>query len=220
MQKPGSKKGLAVILSGLKGFENPRIELEQYTTESEIAAEVLWNAFLVGEIQEKTAADLGCGTGILGIGALLLGASKVFFVDKDLKALETAKENLIRASEKYGKELAKKAVFLHRDVSLFDEKVDIVLENPPFGIKGERHADKAFLEKAMGISDTIYSFHKEESKRFISAVCRDKGFRVEGYWEFDWPLKKAYSFHSKKVEHIRVGCWRIKKDTKERKVFK
>ncbi len=95
-----TKKQLAMILSQLKGFSSPKIKLEQYMTEGEIAAEIAWNAFYRREIEEKTVADLGCGTGILGLSTLLLGAKKVYFVDIDKDALAIAKENLKMLEEK------------------------------------------------------------------------------------------------------------------------
>jgi putative methylase len=211
MIKLGSKAGLAVILSRLKGFEKPKIELEQYSTESEIAAEILWNMIFRREIEGKVIADLGCGTGILGIGALLLGAKRVFLVDKDEEAIDIAKKNLTYIEEQFDEDMPERAEFVCKDIALFDEKVDIVVENPPFGIQGKRHSDKEFLEKAMQISSVIYSFHKSESKQFIAAVSRDNGFKINGYWEFDWPVKRAFSFHTKKIERIKVGCWRLEK---------
>lgn len=39
--------------------------------------------------------DIGCGSGILGIGAAKLGASPVLGVDIDAKAIENAKENIV-----------------------------------------------------------------------------------------------------------------------------
>ena len=206
-----TKKQLAVILSQIKRFENPKIKLEQYSTEAEIAAEIIWNAFYRREITEKTIADLGCGTGILGLGALLMGSKKVFFVDIDKNALEIARDNLEFLDEKFELKGKKKAVFVNKDVNDFDDKVDIVLENPPFGIKGDKHADRAFLEKSFKISEVIYSFHKEESKEFIDAVSKDNGFKIDGYWEFDWPLKQTMKYHKKKIQYIRVGCWRLAK---------
>src|SRR3989344_6854737 len=102
MKETTSKSGLAIILSGLKGFSEPKVRQEQYLMDSEIGASVLWNACLLGDIEGKVIADLGCGTGILGIGALLLGANKVIFVDSDKKALETAKNNVSKVkSEGY-----------------------------------------------------------------------------------------------------------------------
>lgn len=44
-------------------------------------------------IQDKTIVDLGCGSGVLGLFALQLGAKKVYGLDIDPKALEHTKEN-------------------------------------------------------------------------------------------------------------------------------
>jgi len=206
-----TKKQLAIILSRLKGFPEPNFRLEQYMTEADFAAEVVWNAFYRREIEEKTIADLGCGTGILGLSTLLMGASKVYFVDIDEKALSTARENLAFLEKELDIELKDKAEFVVSDVKKFDDKVDIVVENPPFGIKGEKHADKVFLEKAMSIAEVVYSFHKKESSKFIEAVAKDNGFKVEGYWEFNWSLKQTMKFHKKKVQKIEVSCWRLVK---------
>jgi len=96
-------------------------------------------------------------------------------------------------------ELAKKAVFVNKDVRDIDEKVDIVIENPPFGIKGEKHADRVFLEKAFNITSIVYTFHKAESKEFIEKFSHDNGFKITNYWEFDWPLKQTMKFHKKKI---------------------
>ena len=38
--------------------------------------------------------DLGCGTGVLGIGALILGARRVCFIDNDKEAIDIAKINI------------------------------------------------------------------------------------------------------------------------------
>ncbi len=206
-----TKKRLAVILSQLKGFKDPKSRLEQYEIDSEIASEAVWNAFYQREIEDKVAADIGCGTGILGFAVLLMGAKKVFFVDIDEKAVDAAKENLDFLEKKLGVDLKKKAEFIVSDVDFFDEKVDIVMQNPPFGIQGDKHADKVFLEKAFKITDVVYSFHKAESKKFIDAIAKDNGFKVEEYWEFEWPLKQTMKHHKKKIEYIPVGCWKLAK---------
>lgn len=44
-------------------------------------------------LQDESLIDFGCGSGILGIGALLLGASKVFGIDNDPQALTATAEN-------------------------------------------------------------------------------------------------------------------------------
>lgn len=48
------------------------------------------------ELKGKTVIDYGCGSGILGIAALLLGAEKVFAVDNDPQALIATADNADR----------------------------------------------------------------------------------------------------------------------------
>lgn len=68
-------KKLQCALEDIETFENPKIDLEQYTTSSHIAACVLHTAqFVYGDITGKSVADLGCGSGVLSVGAALLGA--------------------------------------------------------------------------------------------------------------------------------------------------
>jgi len=68
-------KKLQSALEDIETFQNPKIELEQYTTTSYIAASILHTAqFVYGDIKDKSVADLGCGSGVLCIGAALLEA--------------------------------------------------------------------------------------------------------------------------------------------------
>ena len=208
----GTKKTLGIILSRLKRFERPNFALEQYEIHPDIAAEITWVAFYRGEVEDKVIVDLGCGTGIIGFSTVLMGAKKVYFVDIDAKAIEIAKENLKILEEMLEEKLDDKCVFIHQKAEDFDEKVDLVIENPPFGIQSKTHADKRFLQKAFSISPIIYSFHKAESKGFIDAVSKDNGFKVDGYWEFNWPLRNTMEHHKKKMQYIKVGCWRLMKE--------
>lgn len=48
------------------------------------------------DLNGKTVIDYGCGSGILAIAALLLGAEKVYAVDIDPQAIEATKQNLER----------------------------------------------------------------------------------------------------------------------------
>lgn len=68
-------KNLQSALEGFETFKNPKIKLEQYTTSPHIAACILHTAqFTYGDIKGKIVADLGCGSGVLSIGAAILGA--------------------------------------------------------------------------------------------------------------------------------------------------
>ena len=202
-----SKGNLEVILSKLDVFNKPKVRLEQYAMDSKIGAEILWNAFLSGEI-EGVIADLGCGTGILGIGALLLGAKRVFFVDIDENALKIAKSNLKIIKSEFN--IGGEAVFICKDVADFNEKVNLVLQNPPFGIK-VRNSDRIFLKKAMELAPLTYSFHKIESKKFIEGFCKENKHKVSNIFEFNYPIKAEYEFHKKRIHRFKVGCWKIVK---------
>src|SRR3989344_845623 len=118
-----TKKTLAIELSKLKVFEKPKLTGEQYTTDSEIAAEVLHFAYMDHDIKNNIIADLGCGTGILGIGVLLLEAGFVYFVDNDKEAIEILKDNL----SKY-KINKKKYKIINKYIKDFDENVDVVIQ--------------------------------------------------------------------------------------------
>ncbi len=55
--------------------------------------------FLRKSLAEKTGQsvlDVGCGTGILGMGALLFGAGRVMAIDNDPDAVAAAKENAVK----------------------------------------------------------------------------------------------------------------------------
>jgi len=201
-----NKKELALILSKLKTFEKPKVHLEQYQTDSEIAAEILWNVYLNNDITNKTIADLGCGTGILGLGALLLGAEKVYFVEIDKKAVGLAKENLKFIEKKINKKL--KAHFINKDIKKFSKKVDIIIQNPPFGTK-VAHKDKLFLLKGMSLAKVIYSVHKMSSINFIERLTREHGFKVKEIKKLELPIKRLFSFHKKKTYFVDIGFWKI-----------
>ena len=199
-----SKSGLAIFLSGLKTFSEPDLYSEQYSTDSETAASVLWDLHISGLIEGKTICDLGAGTGILGIGALFLGAKECIFVEKDEKAIKILKSNLADINKG-------KAIVLNKDISGlcekdFKNKIDLVLQNPPFGTK-KRNADKEFLEKAFSLSDKVLSFHKSSTERFIRAISKDYGFSICKRWDFSYPLKKSFLFHKSRIKYIDVSCF-------------
>ncbi len=198
-----TKKQLAILLSKLQVFEKPKLNLEQYATDSEIAATVLWDASMKGDIANKKIADLGAGNGILGIGALLLGATHVYFVEKDADAVTELNTNLRTLRNK-------NYTVLQMDSINFEEKVDTVLQNPPFGTK-QRHADKSFLEKAFEVGKVIYSFHKTATDAFVRAIAADHLFAVAETYHFLFPLRQTYAHQKKKMERIEVTCYRMVK---------
>jgi putative methylase len=203
-----TKKGVAMLLSALEGFRAPRAKEEQYITDPETAAEALWQAFMQGDIDGKTIADLGSGTGILGLGAMLLGARRVFFVEKDKEAMHACGVNFEKMKE--SPFIKGEADFFLADISGIDLKADVVVENPPFGTK-TRHADREFLEKAFETAPVVYSFHKTSTEKFVRAFSDDKGFKVTHKLDFDFPLKKTYKHQKKRIHRIKVSLFRMEK---------
>jgi len=195
-----SQKTLAVVLSKLDVFENPKQNLEQYPTDSEIGAQSIWKANLMDWINGKIIVDLGAGTGVLGIGCILMGAKKVFFVEKDLGAIEILKRNLSKLSEEY--EIGEYEI-IHRDIRFFYDKSDLVIMNPPFGtqIVG---ADMVFLKKAMDLAPRIITFNKSETSEFIDKQIHESEFTVVRRIETKFPIKKTLEHHKKRIERIKV----------------
>ena len=82
--------------------------------------------------------------------------------------------------------------------------------NPPFGTKN-KNVDTIFLLKAMNLARIIYSFHKASTKDYIDRLISESNFETTHYQEYDFPLKMSMIHHTKKVERIKAGLWRIKK---------
>ena len=202
-----SQKDLTIFLSKLEGFTVPSVKLEQYPTPANIAAEWIWSMALNGEVAGKTILDAGCGPGILGIGLLVMGAKKVFFLDADQTIMKTCMKNHQNIKSEY--EIGE-ADFVVEDISLFDYEIDIVVQNPPFGTKQE-HADKKFLEKSFTLAPVVYSMHKYSTKIFVEAICKDFKFEITNLWRFQFPIKEIFEFHTKPVRNIDVGLWRMER---------
>ena len=145
--------------------------------------------------------DVGCGKG-LNTKHFAKDITKVSGIDLSKKDVEIAKNNL-KFAEKELKIKLDKAEFIVGDVKKFNKKADVVLQNPPFGVK-VKHADKVFLEKAIEIAPLIYSFHKLESGRFIDKFTEQKGFKMSHFWTFDWPLKMTMKFHKKRIQTFSI----------------
>lgn len=202
-----TQKRLERELSQLKGFENADVKMEQYATPAPIAADWLWKAAFKRDIAGKVSVDAACGPGILGCGALLMGAKRVVFVDKSSEALALAKKNVEKLEKEYD---VGKSEFSCSDIADFRMSVDTVLQNPPFGTKIKHH-DKIFLETAFRIGKIVYSMHKSVTKAFVEAMARDHRFRITDAWQYDFGLKQTLPWHRRKKYVVKVGLWRMER---------
>jgi predicted RNA methylase len=75
-------------------FPSPNINLEQYPTSAHIASRILFTAEnTFNDLAGKRILDLGCGTGMLTIGAALFEPEIVLGFDCDASALKVAQTN-------------------------------------------------------------------------------------------------------------------------------
>lgn len=193
-------KELEMDLQRLRPFDRPNPTEEQYPTPAGIAADLLFTAYSQGDIQGRMVADLGCGTGILGIGAALLGAEKVWGIDRDGRALELGRQN----ASLLGVEIS----LLQGDVESFSEKVDTVVMNPPFGSQ-RRHADLPFLKKAMEVAEVSYSLHNANTQEFLVDLVSTAGRRAEVLKRYKLEIPHTFAFHKKARKDVEVLFLRI-----------
>ena len=209
-----SQKSLAVVLSKLEGFDHPRAALEQYPTDSEVAAILIWSAVQQGDIKKRVVTDLGAGTGILSIGAALMEAKKVRAIECDSSAIEVLKRNIVRCEKLTGLKLKKKVEIREQSIEeLSAQHADTVIMNPPFGMQ-TKGADRVFLQKAMETADVIYSIHNSKSTRFIENMARERAWKITHKFFCDFALKQTFLFHTKRIHRIPVLIVRMTSNLK------
>ncbi|MBS7656502.1 MAG: METTL5 family protein [Candidatus Bathyarchaeia archaeon] len=197
------KKHLSILLSKLSPSPSPKLKWEGYTLDPESASEMIHVAsWINNDIKGKTVIDLGCGSGILAIGAALAGAKDVYGVDIDKEAVKAAKKN----AEKTGV----RTELIAGDIDCVRGCFDTTLMNPPFGTR-KRGADILFLRKALEISDVVYSLHKKGSStsEFLRQKIPEIGGKIDQVREMEIAIRRTYSFHRKRNYKVKVNLYRI-----------
>ena len=197
-------KRLEMTLERIAGFSRPRPALEQYQTPAPLAARLLFHALMKGDIEGRVVCDLGSGSGVLAIGAALLGAESVIGVDCDPKAVDIAHANAALLDA--GVEFITGDV---QDPALPEVlgSCDTVIMNPPFGAQ-KVHADRPFIDLAISIAPVTYSIFNAGSTQFIKTY-------TEGRAEIDervggvFPIKRTFSFHTQDIREIKVEILRL-----------
>ena len=202
MKKITRKKHLEMRLQNIPSHPKPKVGLEQYTTPSVIASDLIWNAFGFGDIEDKDILDLGCGTGIFTIGSALMGANSSIGVDIDEDSIHLARE----VSEKLKVD---NADFIVSDIDEFNEplKVDTLFQNPPFG--SQRRADKGqdlkFVKKAVELdANVLYSFHMASTEEFLMNFYEENNLEITHIFRYEFPIPKIYDFHNKEKQIVDV----------------
>lgn len=177
------KSHLKRKLSHVEDFSNPRVELEQYQTPPSLAADMVYSCYMQGY---EEVVDLGTGTGILAIGAALLGMN-VTAVEIDSEALEQAKEN--------AKGLDVEINFVEKDVDSFvsDEGFDAVVMNPPFNVQSGEGVK--FWEKALEIGDNVFGVAGKGFRPRLKRLCNSFNHEIVACEAYSLGLPASYEFH-------------------------
>ncbi|XP_033744333.1 methyltransferase-like protein 5 [Pecten maximus] len=221
-------KELESYLEDVETFDKPKILLEQYPTTPHIAARVLHTIHTnYDDIHDQTVADLGCGCGVLGIGAKMLGAGHVVGIDIDEDALDISHRNV--------KDLELEVDFIQMDVTKICEHVkqtqshdqasciefgsagcfkessfDTVIMNPPFGTKKNQGIDMRFVQAGLFLAKrAVYSLHKTSTRAHIEKKAKDFGVHMEVLAELRFNLENTFKCHKQKSVDIQVDLIRF-----------
>lgn len=189
------KRELEILLQKIPPLAEPRADLEQYSTPAILAADILFTAFSLGDIQGKSVIDLGCGNGIFSIGSSLLGASGVIGVDVDPIAIGAARVN----AENLGVTID----LVESDILSFNGRADTVIQNPPFGSQ-RRGADRPFIRKAIECAETVYSLHMQETEDFLLREVSELGARIEYRKSYKFNIPHMFGFHKKEKKSVDI----------------
>ncbi len=204
MRRGMDKKSLEILLQRCATYPEPSLALEQYPTPADLAAEIIYHAYLRGDVAGKRVYDLGCGPGIFAIGCAIMGAKEVKGFDVDKKALALARRN----AEKLG---LRNIAFIEMDVKDIRGECDTVFQNPPFGVH-RPGADREFLKKALEVGKVVYTIHKAETGGFVRKYIKDLGGIVTDVTQRDMVLPRLHEFHRKEKKRVRVYVYRVEKE--------
>ncbi len=197
MKKITKKKHLEMAIQNIPTHPNPKVNLEQYSTPAIIAADLLWNAYSLGDVVDKKIMDLGCGTGIFAITSKLLGAASSIGVDIDKSSIELASSYCSDVD------------FICSDISdlASDFDVDTIFQNPPFGSQknARKGQDLKFIDKAIELApDVLYSFHMASTQEFLVSYFEKNDLEITHIFRYDFPIPKIYEFHTKDLVNVEV----------------
>jgi rRNA N6-adenosine-methyltransferase METTL5 len=205
-------KKLEEYLSGVEGFEQGKVTLEQYITPANIASTVLYDIQEQHyDLEGKLVADLGCGCGMLSIGAFILGAQHVVGFEIDADALTIFKRNLDDMEIDAGIDCVQCDITGDL-VAAYKDAFDTVIMNPPFGTKHNAGIDMTFLEIGLQLTrHSVYSLHKTSTRDFIKRKAAKWGVEAKPIAQLRYNLPATYKFHKNSSKDIDVDLWRFEK---------
>ena len=175
------------VISGiLKGRNIKGYDIEGTRPTMDRVKESLF-AMIQDDIRDSIVLDLFAGSGALGLESLSRGASSCYFVDTNLKAYKTIKDNIksLKISEHTEVFLQDYKTFLNNNK---DKKFGVVFLDPPYKMKNIYDEVVDFmLENDMLTKDAVIvkesDVHFEEDERFRKYKKYKYGIiHVSVYW--------------------------------------
>lgn len=127
------------------------------------------------DITDKVVVDYGCGSGILGIAALLLGAKRVIGVDNDPQALEASRENTRRNN-------------------IAEERFEIYLPGEAPEIEADIMIANILAQPLISLSPTLAKMTKQGGLLVLSGILEqqasDVSERYSEWFEMEQPEQK------------------------------
>ena len=191
-------------LSSLEPHPMERSDLEQYATEGNLAAEWLAAMGAFGDLEGRAVVDVGAGNGILGLGALLLGASSVLLIEADPSVAEVAERNAAEAGGEV--DVLVHAVQAAEDLGSVGGTV--LISNPPWGVQ-TTGADRPILE-AMFTSEAevIHLMHHADAGH-VEALAASHGWRSADVLRAPFRLPLVHAHHRSGRRDTEVLCRRF-----------
>ena len=196
---------LAMRLSSLQPHPCNSVALEQYSTGGDLAARWLSDIAAFDDLFDGcSVVDLGSGNGVLGLGALLMGASSATLVEVDEEACAACADNAADLGLEEHVEIVRAEV---GEDALDIASADLVITNPPWGRQVER-SDRQFLDAILSAGVTAHVMHSAGASH-IQSIFEAASWDVECYGEADLALPAAYEHHSRERGKTRVAFWRL-----------
>lgn len=198
------RQELEITLSrNIQSFVEPKFRLEQYQTPPRVAANLLHRANELGDIDGKSVIDICAGTGILGIGAALLGGY-VTCIEIDPDAIAILKQNVETVDADIKIEASD--IFEIENVH-----ADTVFSNPPFGIQQKTKRDLEFIVVGMQMCKVGYFILDGSPSNFskIPDLLQKRGLTVVESYKDEFPLNRSYPWHKLKRKIIATMVIRV-----------
>lgn len=140
------------------------------------------------DLQNKVVIDYGCGSGILGIAALLLGAKQVYAVDIDPQAVLATKQNAKR--NQVDDHLQ---AFLPNDFRSYCEQfsilpVDVIIAN-------------ILAKPLIGLAAYFSTLVKKDSKIVLAGLIESQTVQVSNAYSPYFALDPKHAFTAQEDQH-------------------